>query len=110
VASASGCTKLGSWTSDNVCIYVEGNGLFVRKATASFSAPMGWPCNTKLYITFFDNNNVKYDQQISSLEPRCVSSRTFAHSYNRTMRPGRACGAVSINGSMKPGACVSIHR
>ncbi len=109
-ASASGCTQLGKWRTDYVCIDVRGDGLDVDTAKASFAAPAATPCNTRLYITFFDLNNRKYDQRISSLESRCLASRDYTQTYNKAMLPGRACGAVSIGGSLKPGACVSIHR
>jgi hypothetical protein len=107
-ASASGCTQLGGWKTDAVCINVVGSGLNVKTARASISLPTGQACNTRLYITYYDTNNVKYDQRISSLQSGCTKNREWTQTYNKNMRAGRVCGAVSENGVLRPGACVSI--
>ncbi|PRX64935.1 hypothetical protein B0I32_108296 [Nonomuraea fuscirosea] len=107
-ADANGCTQLGSWITDSVCIAVVGKGQYVKTATAKLLAPIGKPCNTKLYITFFDLKQTKYSQSISASDSKCQSARFHTQSYYATMRVGRVCAAVSINGAMKLGACVSI--
>ena len=107
-ATANGCTQLGGWKTDAVCLNVVGSGLFVNTARVSISLPIGQACNTKLYITFYDVNNVRYDQRISALQSGCTKNRSYSVTYNRTMRRGRACGAVSENGVLRPGACLSI--
>jgi len=117
-----GSTQLGNHKfkekpTDYVGVLVKGNfanwgghGLWIEYASATFLAPIERPCNTKLYITFFDVDNRKYEQRVSPLRSGCTWARTFAYTYETYMRPGRVCGAVSINGVMKPGACVSIYR
>jgi hypothetical protein len=107
-ATASGCTQLGGWKTDAVCVHATGDNLYVKRARASYVAPFGRPCNTRMYITFYDLSNRKYDQRVSGLQSGCAAIREFWQTYNRKMRPGRVCGAVSINGVLKPGACVSV--
>jgi hypothetical protein len=109
-ANANGCTLLSGLPGDQVCIDVIGNGLFVKTAEASFFALTIAPCKTKLYITFFDTSNRAYDQRISPLESGCVFASSYTQSYNTTMREGRVCGAISIDGDLKPGACVRIKK
>ena len=108
-ASASGCTQLGDWRTDYVCINVRGTRLWINTVRADYTAPIAWPCNTKLSITFFDLNNVQYEQHFSPLEGSCRGERAYTINPNRPYRAGRVCAALWINGVARPGACVSIH-
>jgi hypothetical protein len=110
-SATSGCTTIGS--GGVVCINVWGSGLYVDRARATISSHGGTYCNTRLYITFYDNNNTAYRQTTQSTQSGCVypgQSRELNTYPRATMRPGRVCAAVSISGSMKPGACVAIYR
>ena len=108
-AYANGCTQLGSWTTNAVCITVDGSGKYVSTANSRVSLAIGVVCNTRLYITFYDVYGNKYDQRVSSIQYGCTNYRKFTQTYNKYMKAGRACGAVSENGVMRPGACVSIY-
>jgi hypothetical protein len=108
-ASAEGCTALGGWRSDTVCMVVHGSGLYVNDAYVSFVAPAGRPCNAWVSITWFDLSNKQYSQQKSGVISGCRDAYTFGWVYQQNMRAGRVCGAVWLANKPQPGACVSIH-
>ena len=74
-AAGSGCTSISNFNVppsvpifegfplDQVCVYVTGQGLHVEDVVAKVFA-VSPICNTRLYITFFDINNIQYEQRI----------------------------------------------
>lgn len=109
-ADATGCTQLGSWKTDSICVDVRGKGTYVNYASVYIHAQLGYPCNIRLYITFFDLKGAKYSQSASATHDGCYGFKGHQQTYKANMREGRACGAVSVNGVMKPGACVNIRK
>lgn len=108
-ASSDGCTQLGKWKVNIVCIAVRGEGLKVKRATASVAAPVGGVTNWELRITFFDRSGNQYSQYTSGYHSGMHSNPKYTITPNTKFREGRVCGSVTENGVAHPGACVSIY-
>jgi hypothetical protein len=108
-ATSSGCTKLGGWKTNVVCVSVVGDGLKVEQATASVTAPIGGVTNWELRLTFFDRQGHQYAQYKNGYHSGTAFSPVYKIKPNKNFREGKVCASVSENGNGRPGACVSLY-
>lgn len=114
-AESYGCTTVGNYrfkgaSPNDLCIFVDGDGLNVESARVRVRAPAGGVNNIVLRITFFDTNRRQGEQHLSRLYSGSRTWENFTIRPNRDYPAGRVCGSFTENGVERPGACVSLHR
>lgn len=114
-ASSYGCTTVGNFrfrgvAPNDLCIFVEGDGLNVESARVRVRAPAGGVNNIVLRITFFDTNRQQGEQHLSRFYSGTRTRENFTIKPNKDYPAGRVCGSFTENGVERPGACVSLHR
>ncbi len=107
-ASDRGCTQLGNWFTDGICVSVRGKGLYVERSTAEVLATAGYVSNWELRLTFFDRSGKQYAQYKNGYHSGRAKRDLYTIYPRRNFREGRVCASVTENGVARPGACLNL--